>query len=141
MFTLEEFYVWETGKVDIQLSKNFFNYEFETDESKPRITILSKALLNKLQAVREEFGRAITFTSAYRSQLRQDQLKAAGYPTAKGLSGHETGTAADIDTSKMSEGERQALLRILGKYFMAIGIAKTFIHVDLRADKQRVWTY
>lgn len=137
----DEYIVWQTGVKSFRLSDNFFSHEFETDDLKPRLTFVSLELVRRLQLVRNEFRKALGFTSAFRSQDFQDQLKAQGFPTAAGISPHEYGRAVDIDTSLMSAKDKELLLSILAKHFKAIGIAKNFIHVDLRDDKPRVWKY
>jgi hypothetical protein len=63
-------------------------------------------------------------------------LASKGFETAKGISQHELGNASDLVADDMD-----ALGKIAQDYFSAIGYSKRFIHVDLRADKERYWHY
>ena len=101
--------------------------------------LISVELIEKLDKVREELGLPIVITSAFRSKEKQEALRKAGYETAKGVSQHELGNAVDLRTTT-NEGMMK-LSAILPKYFEAIGIAKSFYHVDTRKDKKRVWKY
>lgn len=91
-----------------------------------------------MELVRAEYGMPITVTSAFRCGKYQAQLRGSLPPghTAVGPSTHEYGNALDVQGPDMPK-----LLNILEKYFMAIGVASTFFHVDLRADKVRRWKY
>ena len=88
--------------------------------------------------MREAYGRPLTVTSGFRCADKQAALRAALPPghTAVGKSTHELGEAADV------RGPNSAtLLPLLEAEFEAIGIAKTFYHVDLRVGKKRRWNY
>jgi uncharacterized protein YcbK (DUF882 family) len=95
-------------------------------------------LIERLNAVREQLKGPIAISSGYRCANKQAQLRAAGYETAKGVSQHELGRAADIVTDLRKHAQ---LLSILEEEFNAIGIGKSFYHVDLRDDKHRYWSY
>ncbi len=121
-----------------------FNQYFKTDEFRCRCGYvdcneqrLSVDMIDKLTSLREEFGAAITITSGFRCKKHQDYLRSVpGVETAKSTSTHELGHAADIKAAELDR-----LYSLLHKHFRAIGKARTFFHVDLRADRERRWDY
>lgn len=102
---------------------------------------ISETLIQKLDLVREEFGEPLRVTSAFRCAKKQADLRGSGIKTAAGKSTHEMGAAVDIQPLYTSSEKMEKLFKILEKHFKAIGIAKTFYHVDLRNDKIRRWDY
>jgi uncharacterized protein YcbK (DUF882 family) len=126
---------WDRG-VTRAISHHFTAKEFTCSCGVCKLQRIDEQLLAKLEAVREELGAPITVTSGFRCALRQSQLTKQGLETAKGLSTHELGQAADIRAPDISK-----LLEICEKQFKAIGVAKTFLHVDLRSDTTRRWYY
>jgi hypothetical protein len=104
--------------------------------------LASEDLLTKLELVRVEFNEPLLITSAFRCDKKQQDLRGTGTLTAKGKSTHELGHAVDIKPLKSTEENFKRLLEVLAKHFDAIGLAKTFYHVDLRTDKKnRRWNY
>lgn len=124
---------WNRGVIK-PLSQNFSTKEFTCPCGICRDQRVSKALIDKLQRIRDVVG-PITVTSGFRCALYQEALKKRGYKTAK-KSMHLEGQAADIVAADMDK-----LLEECEKEFQAIGIAKNFLHVDLRTDKKRRWAY
>lgn len=107
--------------------------EFECKGSGDNLT--SSLLIEKLDLLREEFGQAITVTSGYRSPEHNSRI--GGSPNST----HMRGIAADI---RPSDGRNiDQLYALCCKYFMSVGDGrrKGFIHVDLREDYQRRWSY
>ena len=101
-------------------------------------------LIEKLSRVRASLGSSIRVTSGVRCQAYQDELARKGHPTAK-FSSHVPGNyhplfgiAADI-TCAPEFFDR--LLELARTEFMCLGIGQGWIHVDLREDKARCWTY
>lgn len=133
---LVDYYTWESDDTPEKLSPFFSTREFESKDRKCYINFIRGDLIKKLTAVREEIKLPIKVTSGYRTADDQRRLKKAGIETAKGTSTHELGEAADITCSNMD-----LLLEVCSKHFKSIGIAKTFLHVDLRMDKVRRWKY
>ena len=80
-------------------------------------------------------GGALTITSGYRCASHNEEV--GGVPG----SAHTTGQAVDIACSNSSD--RYRLMRILTKYFGRVGIASSFIHVDVDITKPQdvLWTY
>jgi zinc D-Ala-D-Ala carboxypeptidase len=91
--------------------------------------------LNKLDEAREYANIPFIINSAYRSPTHKESLK---NPT----SSHIKGLAVDISV-KDSITRFKVLNALIAVGFTRIGIAGTFIHVDLDFDKSQnvIWTY
>ena len=96
-------------------------------------------LIEKLEEVRVQYSKPIRITSGFRCQAYQDDLKARGYETAIGISPHTLGIAADI--CPYDGKDVDVLAKLCENTFKATGVGATFVHVDLRNDKERRWTY
>ena len=108
------------------MSKYFKNNELNMDEH----------FLQRLDEAREYAGIPFIINSAWRS--KEDNKRVGGKPN----SSHLKGLAVDIKaTSSRQRGLILDALRSVG--FSRIGIAKTFIHVDLDFDKDQdvTWLY
>lgn len=100
---------------------------------------ISKSLLVKLIKLREEIQEPITVTSAFRCEAYQKKLKNDGVNTiVASVSQHELGNAVDVFPIRM---KIPTFMTFCAKYFEAIGIAKTFLHLDERVGKIRRWDY
>ena len=107
------------------MSKYFKNIEENMDTS----------FIMKLDEAREFAGIPFIINSAYRSPSHPESIKR---PT----SSHIKGLAVDIKaTNSRQRGLILDALRAVG--FDRIGIAKTFIHVDMDMDKDQdvTWLY
>ena len=91
--------------------------------------------LNKLDEAREYAGIPFAINSAYRSPTHPLSIK---NPT----SSHIKGLAVDISV-KDSNTRFKVLDALIAVGFTRIGIASSFIHVDLDFDKSQgvIWTY
>ena len=108
------------------MSKYFKNNELNMDEE----------FLQRLDEAREYAGIPFVINSAWRSE--EDNKRVGGKPN----SSHLKGLAVDIKaTNSRQRGLILDALRSVG--FNRIGIAKTFIHVDLDFDKDQdvTWLY
>ena len=121
---------------------NYFNFqEFDSpDELGSGMPIdnggkMDKEFLFKLDEARMLAGTPFKITSGYRTEAHNK--KAGG---VKGSS-HTKGCAVDIAVN--SGLQRCAIVCALAKVgFTRIGIAKTFVHVDLDKEKQNsIWLY
>ncbi len=136
---VEGYYVWNKGD-NIALSPYFSTKEFSChcnfpDCKKQRI---SKVLIEKLGTVRKEIKQPLIVTSAYRCVQYQAFLRAAGVNTVVAkLSQHELGNAADVVPK---DGKLAGFEEVCAKEFDSIGLAKNFLHLDLRLGKRR-WNY
>lgn len=133
----EGLYKWQKG-VRTAITKDFNTSEFACPckNAACDTQIISAILIANLQSLRNDVGIPIGVNSAYRCSLYQAELKLRGYETAVGISQHELGKAADLRCSDLL-----SLVSKAERYFKAIGIAKSFIHVDERSDKIRRWRY
>lgn len=120
-----------------KLSKDFNSSEFEDGISD--FVLIDKRLVDRLQKLRDHLICSITITSGYRSAAKQEQLKQQGYETASGVSTHEVGCAVDLTTGKHTGEQLERAARFVG--FKAVGRGSTWIHVDIRDDKDRSWGY
>jgi uncharacterized protein YcbK (DUF882 family) len=126
---------------DAKLSDHFTSNEFDCAcNSAVCETQIDEDLITKLEALRAQTG-PLKINSGYRCQAYQDELRARGYPTSAGPSTHSEGRAADVEptNTRLAGVTIEPLARAAG--FMAVGVAPTWIHVDLRNDKIRRWTY
>ena len=101
-----------------------------------RVTDISSLLVDLLERIRAEIGRPIKITSGVRCPIWN--ARSGGVSSSP----HLRGTAADIF---VSGGEhRYAIVRAaLANGAEGVGVAKTFIHVDMDEEVQRpmLWTY
>ena len=115
----------------------YFNYEeFDSPDIQGSGQLMDKKILSMLDEVREMYGKPISINSGYRT-IRHN-AKVGG----KSQSSHLKGLAVDIACS--TSRDRYNLLEALKSVgFNRIGIAKSFIHVDLDFDKTQnvIWTY
>jgi hypothetical protein len=129
-------YSWQRG-VNILLSDHFSTGEFECHCGKCILQKVSVELVDRLEKLRVAHNAPVRINSGYRCASHQQRLRDKGLETSAGVSQHELGRAADISSPRDMGGLRA----LVERYFKAIGHARTFIHVDLRADKDRFWTY
>lgn len=98
--------------------------------------IVSGILIDKLNEARKIFGKPMILNSGYR--CKQHNADIGGSPN----SAHLAGAAADIkcDNSRDRFNMLKALIEV---GFNRIGIAETFIHVDIskNLDQEVTWLY
>lgn len=114
----------------------YFTYEeFDSPDIQGSGQMMCDTVIEMLDVVREEYGKPIRISSGYRTEAANQ--KAGGVKN----SSHLNGLAADIQIK--NSRERYELLFILMKYFHRIGVAKSFIHVDIDEDKPQgvIWVY
>lgn len=111
-FKIEDFNCQETGE-------NRMEHEF----------------VKKLDDLRETCGWAFNVTSGYRDPSHSvERHKPNGGGT------HSQGIAADIRV--LNGKQRHEIVKhAMQMGFTGIGIAKTFVHVDIRENTPVVWTY
>jgi uncharacterized protein YcbK (DUF882 family) len=124
------------------LSDHFNSTEFDCPcDSIDCTTQIDSDLIPKLEALRESVQAPLRINSGYRCQRYQDELRARGYETSLGPSTHSEGRAADVmsEDSRLSGAALEPLARQVG--FRSVGVGHSWIHVDLRDDKDRHWEY
>jgi hypothetical protein len=109
-----------------------------TDEN-CKWTLVEQELADKLARLAELADCPVHVTSGFRCDHYQDVLRKRGYETAKGISSHMWGGAADIMTRKHTGKQLQALALQAG--FVNIGVGQSWIHVDIRPGGPRSWSY
>lgn len=124
---------------DQAISENFKVNEFDCPCKGCKETVIDDDLITRLETLRKALGCPLKITSGFRCANHQAELRREGYETAKGVSQHELGRAADVMTEAHTGDQIEALARRAG--FRAVGVGKHFVHLDLRADKDRRWTY
>lgn len=109
------------------LSKNFKIKEFKCKDGSDEILIDADFVINKLQKIRDHFGKPITINSAYRTASWNTKVGGAKN------SYHMKGMAFDIKIAGVTPTD-------IAKYAEEIGVLgiivyPTFTHVDSRTNK------
>jgi len=118
--------------------KNFKLDEFKCQCGCGHVEVHSD-LLDLLQKARDDMGRALNITSAYRCPEHNDNVSSTG------LSGpHTTSKAVDIHVSNSQH--RKQLIDYFANKVTGLGIAKTFIHIDIIPQEElshrpNAWIY
>lgn len=123
----------------VNLGNHFKSYEFQCPCGQCKELIIDCRLIEYLEALRLRVELPIRITSGYRCRGYQSTLREHNINTALGTSQHELGMAADISIEGMSGPQLELILRDMG--IKAVGVADRWVHFDLRADKERRWTY
>jgi zinc D-Ala-D-Ala carboxypeptidase len=110
-FTLDEFTCSETGENEI-----------------------SHAFVADLDKLRSACGFPFIVTSGYRSEQHSDEVKkdAPGY--------HTKGIAADIFVEN-SHRRFVIIKKAMAMGFTGLGNGKNFVHLDMRVNLPKSWTY
>ena len=124
-------------KIDRSKYPNFTAAEFSCSHC--GANEINESLLDKLQLLRNKYGKPMKITSGYRCPKHPIEAKKAS-PGA-----HSTGLACDIGVS--GSEAHQVLSLAMELEFTGIGVqqkgAGRFIHVDLTTSPNRptVWSY
>ena len=115
----------------------YFNYEeFDSPDIQGSGQLMDEKILSMLDEVREMYGKPISINSGYRTVRHNANVG------GKANSSHLKGLAVDIACS--TSRDRYSLLEALKSVgFNRIGIANSFIHVDIDSNKSDkvVWVY
>jgi len=95
---------------------------------------ISVDFIHALDQLRAACGFPFIITSGYRSK---DHSVEKRKPNGGGM--HTKGIAADIRVSGGSQ--RLALVKHASAMGMSVGVAKTFVHVDIRKTPAMCWCY
>ena len=90
--------------------------------------------VQRLDVLREACGFPFTITSGYRSVKHAIEAKKQVPGT------HTRGIAADIAVANGNQ-RRIIVEKALEQNFYGIGVAKSFVHVDIRETDPVMWTY
>ena len=105
-------------------NSNWVNFKPEELEcSHCQTLMIHSGLMNLIQKARDNLG-PLSITSGYRCSDHNDKVSSTG-PTGP----HTTGMAADI--SVKDSQHRKQLITYFANKVTGLGIAKSFIHIDL----------
>ena len=105
-------------------NSNWVNFKPEELEcSHCQTLMIHSGLMNLIQKARDNLG-PLSITSGYRCSDHNDKVSSTG-PTGP----HTTGMAADI--SVKDSRHRKQLITYFANKVTGLGIAKSFIHIDL----------
>lgn len=90
--------------------------------------------IHMLDELRERCGFSFVITSGYRSKTHSAERHKEKGGT------HTLGIAVDIAVSN-GEQRMKIVREALDMSFGGIGVARTFVHVDMRATTPVMWTY
>tara|TARA_R100000544_G_scaffold22856_1_gene11429 strand:- start:529 stop:882 length:354 start_codon:yes stop_codon:yes gene_type:complete len=110
--------------------------EFDSPDEPGSGSNMHEEILHMLDAVRKKYGKPININSGYRTISRNKKI--GGVKD----SSHLKGLAVDISCKESKD--RFILLNLLIEVgFRRIGIAKSFIHVDIDKNKSQdvAWGY
>lgn len=115
---------------DIQLSRNFKLSEFVCNDGSNEVKVDGE-LVERLQQLRNNLGKPIYITSAYRNESYNK--KVGGVSNSQ----HLLGKAVDIIVKDMATHELGRQAKIVG--FKGVGIYKDFVHIDVREGPEANW--
>ena len=115
----------------MNLAPNFTKAEMQCHHC--GLCLMQDKFMETLQALRTDWGRSISVNSGYRCKIHNQAV--GGKPSSQ----HLAGNAADLDISHLSEEEKKTFIVLCRAHFTGVGIARTFIHVDL--GPKREWVY
>jgi zinc D-Ala-D-Ala carboxypeptidase len=120
--------------------RNFSYDEFDSPLQEGSGQLMSNELITMLDDARDLAGVSFKITSGFRVESDIQRLKKAGYKVSA-KSSHLKGLAADIACDNSTRFKILDSLLKVG--FNRIGIANSFIHVDIDPDKPpfTIWTY
>ena len=93
---------------------------------------MSEAFIHRLDELREVCGFPFRITSGYRDPEGHSLEKAKAKPGT-----HSRGIAADI--AVQGGAQRRAIVHNALAWGMSVGVAKTFVHVDIRSTTPVLW--
>ena len=99
---------------------------------------MNEDFLIKLDDLRHECGFPFIVTSGYRSPTHSIEAKKVKAGSKAGT--HAQGIASDIRIHNGAEGF-VIVSKAIKMGFKGIGVAKTFIHLDVRKTMPVIWSY
>lgn len=120
----------------MDLSKNFSQEEF----SCPCCGLgeVDSFFIERLQQLRDSCGWPFGMNSGYRCAKYNESEKIGGKKTSL----HTIGKAGDISTLGWTSAMLYEFLKhAINVGFKGIGIGKTYIHLDTRSTKSKMWVY
>ena len=127
-------------------SRHFSRKEFECKCGECGYKSVDYALILLLEMVRSKFDKPITITSGVRCEdynlkvggkTNSKHIPQGGYPDVK----MRLGQAIDLKVSGVETKEVYDFLNFTFPNKLGLGLANSFVHVDVRADRAYRWTY
>ena len=115
----------------------YFNYEeFDSPDIQGSGQLMDPELLDMIDKAREIYGKPIRVNSGYRTE--DHNRKVGGVDS----SSHLKGLAIDVACIR-SKDRFEMLTALIEVGFNRIGVASTFIHIDVDKNKSQnvIWTY
>ena len=115
----------------------YFNYEeFDSPDIQGSGQLMDSELLDMIDKAREIYGKPIRVTSGYRTESHNRIVGGVD------SSSHLKGLAIDVACVR-SNDRFEMLTALIEVGFNRIGVACTFIHVDIDKNKSQnvIWTY
>jgi hypothetical protein len=134
-------WVWTKGD-DEPLTTHFRTSEFSCHCSNADCVTqqVDKGLLTRLETLRASRGQPVPINSGFRCEAYEAQLGDEGLEIAEHVTQHALGMAADVGRTPGDD-----MPQSVEPLFDAIGVANTFVHVDMRpphADGTKLrWSY
>lgn len=98
--------------------------------------IINRMFIDRLQCLRDVFGKPIVINSWYRCRVYNAKIGGAEN------SQHTRGVAADISVKGLTSEEKFELINLAYRFgFKGIAQGSTFIHLDLRESATATWIY
>jgi uncharacterized protein YcbK (DUF882 family) len=115
----------------------YFSYdEFDSPDELGSGKQMDQDLLVMIDKAREIYGKPIVVTSGFRTESHNEKVGGVS------SSSHLKGLAIDVACIR-SKDRFEMLTALLEVGFNRIGVASTFIHVDVDKNKSQnvIWTY
>ena len=115
----------------------YFSYnEFDSPDEEGSGRNMDYDLLNMIDRARELYGKPIVVTSGFRTESHNKKVGGVS------SSSHLKGLAIDVACIR-SKDRFEMLTALIEVGFNRIGVASTFIHVDIDKNKSQnvIWTY
>jgi len=115
----------------------YFSYnEFDSPDEEGSGRNMDYDLLNMIDKARELYGKPIVVTSGFRTESHNKKVGGVS------SSSHLKGLAIDVACVR-SKDRFEMLTALIEAGFNRIGVASTFIHVDIDKNKSQnvIWTY
>jgi uncharacterized protein YcbK (DUF882 family) len=92
--------------------------------------------LEKLQELRDTVARPMQINSGYRCEEHNESV--GGHRKSR----HLLGTGVDCSTLGWSSSNLYLLVKTAQELgFKGIGVAKTYVHLDTRSGRAKMWVY
>tara|TARA_B100000029_G_scaffold173778_1_gene170465 strand:- start:2134 stop:2532 length:399 start_codon:yes stop_codon:yes gene_type:complete len=103
---------------------------------------INEDLVRRLQEVRDLLGEPMRITSGVRCEKHNASPDVGGSPSSSHVPDN-SGIAHAVDVSCNNSAYRERLLKAVLQVFDRVGIAKSFIHMDVDPNKTAgvVWVY